>query len=819
MFNYFFGKKEEAVSLVPTEEEISKARKRGGTHVDHVYPDYLIWASLGVALASGSIGVYGGYLFNFSPYVASGSWTGNTAVEELGLILQTVLVPLSAVATFFFGYHSYKSNTFNVWVKLCMYITLLGGFIALTAWDLMALPTDGLLYCMVWPCIFEDVSSDGLNGTKNSEAMLYLAGCVVFMAMFLGLGVLTLQQIKNSGGEAQEPVLDTASSVQMAPAEAPKAGKMVRQVLAFGVFFPVVILLCLSLPDLWKYFTEYYVESYAEETLGDTSGEVWNLTLSSKLTLKLYPDILAFYLFLYTVVVAGWLSQAFPATVGRFFAHRPKWARGACVGEGVLVLLFVGLLAGLFGYWYGDHLWEGSTSKGSWEMLARTMGQLANAVAGLLTLPAARNNIFSETFGVSWEYTMKFHRWMGNTLLAIVVLHVLFWVSAEGLTVFYFPDPGYHSDDWTIPLTVVTTFLSFIFLGLGTREVVRRTKFEWFYYAHHFALVFFVAMLWHAVSSWYYILGGLSLYLLDRALRFTRGLSRVRVEAVAVYGDDVTEIKYTVSGGGRGPWGKNGRVSHTMGQYMFVNVPAVAAGEWHPYTLSSAPSDQVSSHHIKAMGPGSFGARLAAWAAALPWDQPLPEVVVNVDGPYGTPLDYGRYEAVVLLAGGIGVTPAVSVFRELYLRAKAPGGARGGPRRVRLVWAARGAAEQARAFADTFRRVAEDSLGGAFGFEVFDTALKAGQKGYGAVGARSGDEEGGAAAGQKGKGKGGYTVPVRPGRPQLAEDVFGEGGLGQAACTPGSALVFACGPAALVDAADRMALEKGIDFHKETFLL
>ncbi|CAM9301822.1 unnamed protein product [Heterosigma akashiwo] len=436
-------------------------------------------------------------------------------------------------------------------------------------------------------------------------------------------------------------------------------------------------------------------------------------------------------------------------------------------------------------------------------MLARTMGQLANAVAGLLTLPAARNNIFSETFGVSWEYTMKFHRWMGNTLLAIVVLHVLFWVSAEGLTVFYFPDPGYHSDDWTIPLTVVTTFLSFIFLGLGTREVVRRTKFEWFYYAHHFALVFFVAMLWHAVSSWYYILGGLSLYLLDRALRFTRGLSRVRVEAVAVYGDDVTEIKYTVSGGGRGPWGKNGRVSHTMGQYMFVNVPSIAAGEWHPYTLSSAPSDQVSSHHIKAMGPGSFGARLAAWAATLPWDQPLPEVVVNVDGPYGVQPDYGRYEHVVLLAGGIGVTPAAAVFRELYLQARAA---------VDLVWATKNAAALAPAFEDTLRRVAENDLGGAFGYKVFDTsaaepgkdpeapaAARGGKGGYGGV----------ATAG------GGWVPTLYPGRPDMDEDVF----FRLMDCAPGTALVFACGPAPLVDAADRMALQRGIDFHKETFLL
>jgi NAD(P)H-flavin reductase len=43
--------------------------------------------------------------------------------------------------------------------------------------------------------------------------------------------------------------------------------------------------------------------------------------------------------------------------------------------------------------------------------------------------------------------------------------------------------------------------------------------------------------------------------------------------------------------------------SYRPGDYVFVNIPAIAKYEWHPFTLSSAPED--SDHiglHIRAVG-------------------------------------------------------------------------------------------------------------------------------------------------------------------------------------------------------------------------
>lgn len=39
-----------------------------------------------------------------------------------------------------------------------------------------------------------------------------------------------------------------------------------------------------------------------------------------------------------------------------------------------------------------------------------------------------------------------------------------------------------------------------------------------------------------------------------------------------------------------------------VGQYIFVNCPAISLLEWHPFTLTSAPEEDFFSIHIRAAG-------------------------------------------------------------------------------------------------------------------------------------------------------------------------------------------------------------------------
>lgn len=39
-----------------------------------------------------------------------------------------------------------------------------------------------------------------------------------------------------------------------------------------------------------------------------------------------------------------------------------------------------------------------------------------------------------------------------------------------------------------------------------------------------------------------------------------------------------------------------------VGQYIFINCPSVSRLEWHPFTLTSAPEEDMFSVHIRSAG-------------------------------------------------------------------------------------------------------------------------------------------------------------------------------------------------------------------------
>jgi len=44
-----------------------------------------------------------------------------------------------------------------------------------------------------------------------------------------------------------------------------------------------------------------------------------------------------------------------------------------------------------------------------------------------------------------------------------------------------------------------------------------------------------------------------------------------------------------------------------IGQYVLINIPSIDTFAWHPFSISSAPSDEgPTTHHIKCMGPNEW---------------------------------------------------------------------------------------------------------------------------------------------------------------------------------------------------------------------
>ena len=344
---------------------------------------------------------------------------------------------------------------------------------------------------------------------------------------------------------------------------------------------------------------------------------------------------------------------------------------------------------------------------------ARVLGHMTSLSCSLLLLPATKNSAWFAILGIPFERAIKYHRGLGLLTYLFVTAHMLLWwikwaiegtwwwnlVHPEDLKIS--PD-WHHSDNFTI-ITSELAWLALTFM-IGLALFARRSSYELFYYIHvPVGISFMAAALLHAWSFWYYSAGGLFLWALDASLRTIRLSQAGRgtpKEASFDHRTGVTTLAFDRSA-----------FDHVApAQYVFLCVPELGIAERHPFTISSAPAAAERTLHIKALNGGvaestTFTDRLAQMVSAGGVGA-LGDV--RVDGPYGSAGDLTATEELVLVAGGIGVTPIHSVFAELLALAQQEEGALLGKplRRVRLIWASRSLVELG-LFAATLKEAAE----------------------------------------------------------------------------------------------------------------
>jgi len=127
------------------------------------------------------------------------------------------------------------------------------------------------------------------------------------------------------------------------------------------------------------------------------------------------------------------------------------------------------------------------------------------------------------------------------------------------------------------------------------------------------------------------------------------------------------------------------------GQYIFICCPEVSFFQWHPFTLTSAPEEDYISVHIRVAGDFTRefakalgcdfdkksdkgekgekdpGGKVVGTSTNPPLNRVLPRVMV--DGPFGSASeDFLKYETVLLVGAGIGVTPFASILKSIWYR-------------------------------------------------------------------------------------------------------------------------------------------------------
>ncbi|KAM5179539.1 NADPH oxidase 2 [Mantella aurantiaca] len=250
-------------------------------------------------------------------------------------------------------------------------------------------------------------------------------------------------------------------------------------------------------------------------------------------------------------------------------------------------------------------------------------------------------------------------------------------------------------------LTGVVITLALILIITSSTKIIRRSYFEVFWYTHHLFIIFFIGLVIHGVGkivrgqtpaslgnhapenctsnftewgkdpacpipqfsgnepvTWKWVVAPMALYVIERLIRFWRSQQKVVITKVVTHPFKTIELQMKMKG-----------FKMEVGQYVFVQCPAVSSLEWHPFTLTSAPEEDFFSIHIRIVGDWTEELCKACGCdkteAQEAWKLPK----ISIDGPFGTASeDVFDYEVAMLVGAGIGVTPFASVLKSVWYK-------------------------------------------------------------------------------------------------------------------------------------------------------
>ncbi|KAF5624529.1 ferric-chelate reductase [Fusarium sp. NRRL 52700] len=283
-------------------------------------------------------------------------------------------------------------------------------------------------------------------------------------------------------------------------------------------------------------------------------------------------------------------------------------------------------------------------------------GWLAIANAGLALLMASRNNLFASLLRIPSPILLQYHRWIGLATVAHTTAHVSFniqhYIETKQVTTSF----GNHRIQ-----VGLMAWIALVILFLTALPIVRRRFFEIFYYAHALFFVFVVGALIHASHGPEFMLPGLLLWGVDRAIRLAYNFRTIQVQSIEAFEGNVTKFKV------------KGLRTRTPGQVVWLQIPKVSFVNWHPFTIASAPNDPQKTATIAIRGLGGF-TKAVQYADcsgnvdlhgcdSLGSDSVMAQPLkMRLDGPYGVgSISWGLLPLTVLVAGGIGITPGISI--------------------------------------------------------------------------------------------------------------------------------------------------------------
>jgi predicted ferric reductase len=295
--------------------------------------------------------------------------------------------------------------------------------------------------------------------------------------------------------------------------------------------------------------------------------------------------------------------------------------------------------------------------RGFWIEFGVGLGFIALSMMGIQFALTARFQSLSSRFGQ--DVLLQFHRQVGLIAALLVVAHPAVLIAAEpGFAAFF--DPRVNAARAVALVAALAALAGVIFLSLF--RVRCALRYEWWRLTHGLMamMVVFVGLVHtyrvgHYVSGWkvvpfaLLILAPLALLLHVRLIRPLRMRKfPYRVAGVRNEIDRVWTV-VVVPAAGRG-------LSFRAGQFAWLTIADSPLDlQQHPFTIaSSSEHPERIEFTIKELGD------YTATIGSIPVG-----AAVYLDGPAGSFTLSTRAAGAVLICGGIGITPAMSIIRTM----------------------------------------------------------------------------------------------------------------------------------------------------------
>ncbi|KAJ8519815.1 hypothetical protein ON010_g18034 [Phytophthora cinnamomi] len=176
-----------------------------------------------------------------------------------------------------------------------------------------------------------------------------------------------------------------------------------------------------------------------------------------------------------------------------------------------------------------------------------------------------------------------------------------------------------------------------------------------FYCVHHLFIIatIFVVLHWNSTLAW--LFPSVMMYTACRPLSSSNAFTPVPVREFTTLSSDVVKVVLERSTMHAGEF--------KVGNFVYLNVPAISKLQWHHFTISSSPQTSPNTFTILLKSLGDWTQELVKYPVECKKNSILP--TVYMDGFYGASLEfYDEYATMCLIGGGIGVTPVLAILED-----------------------------------------------------------------------------------------------------------------------------------------------------------